>query len=147
MSIRGFQRGGFVRGGKISIIGVVRAPVAIINFASNLCESLWVYKGFNKETPHKKSKINYCNRCEHPPHLLRFPPLAKPPFGNPQVKILDKQDLTKQQVWAHTGQAGWCARMCQGYIWHGRDKQGTRNFAQDKHTCRCIPPLKKTLHT
>ena len=37
---RGFQRGVFVRGGEISIIGVVRAPVAILNFASNPCENL-----------------------------------------------------------------------------------------------------------
>ena len=41
VKIRGFQRGVFVRGGgEISIIGVVRAPVAIINFASNPCENL-----------------------------------------------------------------------------------------------------------
>ena len=38
---RGFQRGVSVRGGKlISIIGVVRSPVAIIDFASNACENL-----------------------------------------------------------------------------------------------------------
>ena len=29
----GVSKGGFLRGGEISIIGVVRAPVAIINFA------------------------------------------------------------------------------------------------------------------
>ena len=38
--IQGFPKGGFCEGGKISIIGVVRAPVAIINFASNPCENL-----------------------------------------------------------------------------------------------------------
>ena len=37
---QGFPKGGFCEGGKISIIGVVRAPVAIINFASNPCENL-----------------------------------------------------------------------------------------------------------
>ena len=40
-NLRGFQKGVFVRGrGEISIIGVVRAPVAMINFASNPCENL-----------------------------------------------------------------------------------------------------------
>ena len=53
---QGFPKGGFCEGGKISIIGVVRAPVAIINFASNPCENLWVYIGFNKEAPHKKTQ-------------------------------------------------------------------------------------------
>ena len=47
--IGGFQRGIFVRGA-ISIVGVARAPVAIIIFASNPCENLWVYIGF-KGTP------------------------------------------------------------------------------------------------
>ena len=38
---QGFPKGGFCEGGgEISIIGVVRAPVAIINFASNPCENL-----------------------------------------------------------------------------------------------------------
>ena len=36
----GVSKGGFLRGGEISIIGVVRAPVAIINFASNPCENI-----------------------------------------------------------------------------------------------------------
>ena len=49
------KRGGFVRG-EISIIGVARAPVAIIIFASNPCENLCVYIGFNKELPHKKAQ-------------------------------------------------------------------------------------------
>ena len=79
--VRGFQRG-VLWGGEISIIGVVRAPVAI-NFASNPCENLWVYIGFNKEAPHKKRKINYCKRCAHPPQLLRFLPLAKTPLWKP----------------------------------------------------------------
>ena len=86
---QGFPKGGFCEGGKISIIGVLRAPVAIINFASNPCENLWVYIGFNKEAPHKKRKINYCKRCAHPPQLLRFSPSQKPPFGNPQGRILE----------------------------------------------------------
>ena len=29
----GFPKGGFCEGGEVSIIGVLRAPVAIINFA------------------------------------------------------------------------------------------------------------------
>ena len=36
----GVSKEGFLRGGEISIIGVVRTPVAIINFASNPCENL-----------------------------------------------------------------------------------------------------------
>ena len=36
----GFPKGGFCEGGRISIIGVVRAPVAIINFAPNPCENV-----------------------------------------------------------------------------------------------------------
>ena len=55
----GFQRGvklNFMRGEEISIIGGwVRAPVAIINFASNPCENLRVYIGFNEELPDKKN--------------------------------------------------------------------------------------------
>ena len=41
-SYQGFLKGGFCAGGggEISIIGVVRAPVAIISFASNPCENL-----------------------------------------------------------------------------------------------------------
>ena len=82
--LRGFQRGVFARGG-ISIIGVARALIAITNFASNPCEKLRVYIGFNKEPPHEQRKINNCDRCAHPPQLLRFaPPLKKKPFGNPQ---------------------------------------------------------------
>ena len=34
-----------------SLIGVVRAPVAIINFASSACKDLWLYIRFNKEPP------------------------------------------------------------------------------------------------
>ena len=82
-----FPKGGFCEEGEISIIGVVRAPVAIINFASNLCQNLWVHIGLNKEVPHKKCKINYCNQCVHhpsaPPQLLRCPPLAKTPLWKP----------------------------------------------------------------
>ena len=50
--------------GEISIVGVVRAPVAIINFASTVKISQ-VYMGSNKELPHKKSETDYCNRCAH----------------------------------------------------------------------------------
>ena len=35
---QGFPKGGFCVRGGIPIIGVVRAPVAIINFASNPCK-------------------------------------------------------------------------------------------------------------
>ena len=54
---QGFPKGGFCEGGEISIIGVARAPVAIINFASNPCENLRVCIGFNKELPHKNAKL------------------------------------------------------------------------------------------
>ena len=99
IQIRGFQRGFLWGGGKISIIGVVRAPVAIINFASNPCENLWVYIGFNKETPHTKRKMNYCNRCAHPPQVLRSsPPGKNPPFGNPQREsCCQKNDSSLQR--------------------------------------------------
>ena len=40
MVYQGFPKGGFCEGGAISIIGVVRTPVAIINFASNPCKNL-----------------------------------------------------------------------------------------------------------
>ena len=53
----GVSKGGFCEGGKISIVGVVREPVAIINFASDPCENLGVYTGFNKEAPHKNAKL------------------------------------------------------------------------------------------
>ena len=54
---QGFPKGGFCGGGgEISVIGVVRTTVAIINFASNPCENLWVYIGFTKEAPEKKKK-------------------------------------------------------------------------------------------
>ena len=74
----GFPKGGFCEGGEISIIGVgARTGCNNYNFASNPCENLRVYIGFNKELPHKKREINYCNRCAHPPQLLRFPPLRR----------------------------------------------------------------------
>ena len=38
---------------------MVRAPVTIVNCASNPCKQLC--SGFYKEDPHKKRKINYCN--------------------------------------------------------------------------------------
>ena len=41
-SVQRFPKGGFCVGGEISIIGVVRAPVAIINVASKPCENLWL---------------------------------------------------------------------------------------------------------
>ena len=65
----------------------MRAPVAMINFASNPCENLRVYIGFNKELPHKKREINYCNWCAHPPQLLRFPPLTKTPLWKPPTNF------------------------------------------------------------
>ena len=41
LSVRGFKKGVSMRGGKSQlIIGVVRAPIAIINFASNRCRNL-----------------------------------------------------------------------------------------------------------
>ena len=65
----GVPKWGLARGGgEISILGVVRARVAIINFASIPCENLRVYIGFNKELPHKKRKINHCNRCANDPN-------------------------------------------------------------------------------
>ena len=40
MHILGVSKGGFLRGGRISIIGVVRVPGAIINFAFSVRELL-----------------------------------------------------------------------------------------------------------
>ena len=63
----------------------MRALIAIINFAFFLQELLIesyieseIFTGIGRE-------INYCNRCAHPPQLLRSPPppSQKPPFGNP----------------------------------------------------------------
>ena len=70
------QKGVFVRGG-ISIIGVVHAPVAISHFASNPGENFCVFRGFNKELPHKKHKINYCNRCAHDANYWDLPSSQK----------------------------------------------------------------------
>ena len=48
---------------------------------------------------HKKRKIKDCNRCAHPPQLLRFPPLAKEkPFGNPQGKLKTKYLIARRLV-------------------------------------------------
>ena len=74
--VRGFQRG-------VVTIGVTRAPVAIINFASIPFENLRVYIGFNKDFPHKKPQINYCNRCAHDHNYWDSPPLTKTPFWKP----------------------------------------------------------------
>ena len=99
-----------MRGGENLIIGVARAPVAIINFASNPCENLRVYIGFKKDLPHKKRKTNYCNRCAHPPQLLRFPPSQKPPFGNPQKNSLKIPNVyfwgTSVYFWGTSGVFG-----------------------------------------
>ena len=40
VQVSGVSKGGFLRGGEISIIGVGRALVAIINYASNPCKHL-----------------------------------------------------------------------------------------------------------
>ena len=80
--VQEFPKGGFCEG-EISIIGVVCAPVATINFAPNPCKNLWVHTGFNKEALHKKCRINYCNRCAHDANDWDFPLSQKPPFGNP----------------------------------------------------------------
>ena len=91
--------------GEISIIGVARAPVAITNFASNPCENLRVYTGFNKELSHNKSKINYCNRCAHPPQLLRFsPPHKTPPLETPKT--------TQNDIWCNIYSPVVLSRFC-----------------------------------
>ena len=56
ISFSGFPKGGVCEGGDISIFGVVRAPVAIFNFGSDLCKNLSVYIGFNK-VPHKNARF------------------------------------------------------------------------------------------
>ena len=77
-----FQRGVFVRG-EISIIGVARTPVAIINFAF-FVRGLLIESYINSEIFTRLwRKINFCNRCAHHPSYWDFPPSQKPPFGNP----------------------------------------------------------------
>ena len=92
----GVSKGGFLWGGEISIIGVARAPVAIINFASNPCENLRVYIGFNKELPHKNIELiiatGVCTTPAHP-NYWDFPPSPNPPFGNPQKE--EQQNFTQ----------------------------------------------------
>ena len=54
-------------GGGISIVGVVRAPVAITNFACFVCELL-VESYINSENFTGISrKITYCSRCAQDP--------------------------------------------------------------------------------
>ena len=71
--------GGGFGTGELSIIGVVRAPVAIINFASNLVKISELYR-IQQGAPAQKRKVNHCNRCTHYPQLLRFPPLTETPL-------------------------------------------------------------------
>ena len=63
LSLGGFQRG-FCKGGEISMIGVVCAPVAIKTFVS-----LFVWELLNSETfTGIRHGINYFNRCAHNPN-------------------------------------------------------------------------------
>ena len=84
LPFRGFQRGVFADGG-ISIIGVVRAPVAIVNLAF-FAPGLLVESYINSEIfAGIWGEINCCNRCAHEPNYWDFSPSQKPPFGNPQT--------------------------------------------------------------
>ena len=86
--VQGFPKGGFC------VIVVVRAPVAIINFASNPWKNLSVYIRFNKEAPHKKRKINgaLATGARTTP-IIEISPLTKTPFGNPQ-KVQNEESPT-----------------------------------------------------
>ena len=69
----GFPKGFFVRG-EISIIGVVRAPVAITNFAF-FVRGLLIKSYINSETfTDIWRKINYCNRCARDTNYWDLPP-------------------------------------------------------------------------
>ena len=78
----GFQRGVFVRWG-IPIIGVVRAPGAIINFAFFMRELL-VESYMNSEILTGISReVQYCSCARATPTIEVPPPLTKNTFGNP----------------------------------------------------------------
>ena len=108
LQFRGFPNGGFLWGGQISIIGVgARTGVAIINFASNPCENLRVYLGFNKNLPHKNRKINYCNPgVRTHPNYWDLSPSQKPPFGNlqaiPHITRYFLREFSRSPKWCDT---------------------------------------------
>ena len=79
----GVFKGGFLWGGEISIIGVVRAPVAIINFAGAPYWILCKLRDFDRDW----REINCCNRGAHDPNYWDFPPHKNPPLETPQAKM------------------------------------------------------------
>ena len=92
MLIWGFPKGGFCQGGN-SIIGVVRAPVAIINFASNPCKNFCIYIGFNKEAPDQKNAKLIIATGVRPTPIIEILPLTK-----------KKEPLeTPKRIWAKRG--------------------------------------------
>ena len=78
--VQGFPKRVLVRG-EILKNWVVREPVAISNFASNPYEkSLSLYRIEIGDPAPKNAIFYYCNRCAHPPQLLRFALLTKTPL-------------------------------------------------------------------
>ena len=76
----GVSKGGFLQGGLISIIEIVRAPVAITNFASFVRELL-IESYKNSES--FDAKLIIATGARAAPIIEISLPSQKPPFGNP----------------------------------------------------------------
>ena len=81
----GFPKGGFMRG-QISIIGIVRAPVAIINFASDPSENLCVYIGFQQSSHTENAQLIIATGVRTTP-IIEICPLTTPPSETPKTGL------------------------------------------------------------
>ena len=96
----GVSKGFFLAGGGgISTLGVVRAPVAIINFAPNPCKNLWVYTGFNRRSrTNKNVELIIATGARATPNIEiygKFTPLAKTSLWKPPKHVRPPQATTE----------------------------------------------------
>ena len=63
-------------------MGVVRARVAIVTFASTRCENSELMYDYSRSLRTEERNINYCNWRTTP--IIEIAPFAKGPFGNPK---------------------------------------------------------------
>ena len=95
----GFQLGVF-SGREISIIGVERAPVAIINFAFFVRDFL-VESYINSENfTETRREIYYYKWCARATRVLEIPPPPKPPVETPEFLPRDIQ-ISRMARWAN----------------------------------------------